>query len=208
MKYLLGRKQNMSQIFRPDGTVVPVTYIEVGPCTVTALRTMEQDGYSAIQVGYGKAKQVAKPQAARANQVGPVAVTREVRTDELEGVHVGDVWHASLFEEGDIVDVIGTSKGRGFAGVVKRHGFSGQSATHGTKDQIRASGSIGAQGPQRVFRGMRMAGRMGGDRVTVKNLEVVAVDEKENRIAVKGALPGARGGLVILKGKEQKNMWT
>lgn len=197
----------MSQIFAADGTVVPVTYVEAGPCVVTDLRTEEKNGYVAVQVGFGKTRNIAKPQAARAEALGPVAVTRECRTQAIGETKIGDVLTVAMFAKGDVVDVTGTSKGRGFAGVVKRHGFHGHNETHGTKDQVRKSGSIGAQGPQRVFRGMRMAGRMGTDRVTVKNLQVVAVDEGKNLLAIRGALPGARGGLILISGKAQFSTW-
>lgn len=198
----------MSQIFKEDGTVIPVTYVQAGPCVVTDVRTTEKDGYRAVQVGFGVTHRVAKPQAVRAKQHGPVAVTREYRTRDDEQVKAGDVLTVGQFSEGDVIDVIGTSKGRGFAGVVKRHGFAGQKATHGTKDQIRKSGSIGAGGVQRVFKGLRMAGRMGGSRVTVKNLQVVSVDTKTNRLAIRGAVPGARNSLVLIHGRDGKSNWS
>lgn len=207
MKFLLGKKLDMSQIFAEDGTVVPVTYVEAGPCVVTDLRTEEKNGYVAVQVGFGKTRNIAKPQAARAAALGPVAFTRECRTQSVGETKIGDVLTVAMFAKGDVVDVTGTSKGRGFAGVVKRHGFHGHNETHGTKDQVRKSGSIGAQGPQRVFRGMRMAGRMGTDRVTVKNLQVVAVDEGKNLLAIRGAVPGARGSLILISGKAQFSTW-
>ena len=208
MKFLIGKKLDMSQLFKEDGTVVPVTYVQAGPCVVTDVRTKEKDGYCAVQVGFGVTRQGAKPQAVRAEKHGPVAVTREYRTRDDEQVNAGDVLTVEQFAEGDVVDVVGTSKGRGFAGVVKRHGFAGQKATHGTKDQIRKSGSIGAGGVQRVFKGLRMAGRMGGSRVTVKNLQVVLVDTKTNRLAIRGAVPGARNSLVLIHGRDEKSNWS
>jgi len=197
----------MSQVFKDDGTVVPVTYVQAGPCIVTDVRTHEKDGYSAVQLGFGTTRNVAKPQQARAEACGPVALTREYRTPEIDGFKPGDMLTVEQFSAGDVIDVVGTSKGRGFAGVVKRHGFKGQKATHGTKDQIRKSGSIGAGGVQRVFKGLRMAGRMGGSRVTVKNLEVVLIDTENNRIAIRGAVPGARNGVLLIKGRDQKSNW-
>lgn len=198
----------MSQIFKEDGTVIPVTLIQAGPCVVTDVLTPEKDGYSAVQIGYGevKANQVNKAQSPRAKAFGPVALTREFRVDETE-LKSGDKIDVSAFAEGDMVDVIGESKGKGFQGVVKRHGFHGSPATHGHKDQLRMPGSIGAQGPQRVLKGTRMGGRMGGDRVTVKNLEVVAVDAKNNVLAIKGAVPGARNGLLMIRSRAGSNLW-
>lgn len=208
MKFLIGKKVEMSQVFKEDGTVVPVTYLQMGPCTVTDVRTKEKDGYAAIQLGFGTTRHVAKAQQARSDAYGPVAMTRECRVENTDGVQLGDILTVEQFSAGDVVDVVGTSKGRGFAGVVKRHGFHGQDETHGTKDQVRKSGSIGAGGVQRVFKGMRMAGRMGGSQVTVKNLEVVAVDSKNNRIAVRGAVPGARNSTVLIKGRPEKSNWS
>ena len=207
MKFLIGKKLEMSQVFKDDGTVIPVTYVQAGPCTVTDIRTSEKDGYSAVQLGFGVTRHVAKPQRSRAEACGPVALTREYRTNHVDTFTVGDTLTVEQFSVGDIVDVVGTSKGRGFAGVVKRHGFKGQKATHGTKDQIRKSGSIGAGGVQRVFKGLRMAGRMGGSRVTVKNLEVVLIDVEHHRVAIRGAVPGARNGVVLIKGRDQKSNW-
>lgn len=198
----------MSQIFKEDGTVIPVTLIQAGPCVVTDVCTKDKDGYSAVQLGYGevKAKRVNKAQSPRAKAYGPVKLTREFRVDETE-LKSGDQIDVSAFAEGDKVDVIGESKGKGFQGVVKRHGFHGSPATHGHKDQLRMPGSIGAQGPQRVLKGTRMAGRMGGDRVTVKNLEVVAIDKKNNVLAIKGAVPGARNGLLMIRSRAGSTLW-
>jgi len=196
----------MSQIFKDDGTVIPVTLVQAGPCVVTDVRTKDKDGYSAVQVGFGETKKINKAQAPRAKAVGPVAMTREFRVDETD-LKVGDKIEANVFEEGDKIDVVGTSKGKGFQGVVKRHGFHGSPASHGHKDQLRMPGSIGAQGPQRVLKGTRMAGRMGNDRVTVKNLEVVAIDPKTNMIAIKGAVPGARNSVLYIRSRAGKNLW-
>lgn len=190
----------MTQIFREDGSVVPVTLIQAGPCTVTDVRTVDANGYGAVQLGYGvqKASRVAKAQLGQWMESGPFQLVREVRVEDPSVYEVGAIVDASIFVTGDKIDVIGTSKGRGFQGVVKRHGFRGSKTTHGNKDQTRMPGSIGATGPQRVFKGMRMAGRMGGDRVTVQNLEIVEV-RPNGLVAVKGAVPGSRNSLIVLK---------
>ena len=186
-------------MFRPDGTVVPVTLVETSPCVVTDLKTISRDGYQAIVVGFGHAKHVAKPQQGQWKDLGSFEAVREFRVTDLAGYEIGQKIDLSVFAPGDRVTVIGTSKGRGFQGVVKRHGFHGQSTTHGTKDQVRMPGSLGAGGVQRVFLGMRMGGRMGQDRVTVKNLEIVDVRAQEGLLAIKGALPGARHSLVMIQ---------
>jgi len=190
----------MTQVFREDGTVVPVTLIQAGPCTVTDVRTVDANGYAAVQLGYGvqKASRVAKAQLGQWLESGPFQLVKEVRVSDPSNYEVGATVDASIFEAGDKIDVIGTSKGRGFQGVVKRHGFRGSKTTHGNKDQQRMPGSIGATGPQRVFKGMRMAGRMGGDRTTVQNLEIVEV-RPNGLVAVKGAVPGSRNSLIVLK---------
>jgi len=200
MKFIIGRKREMTQIFREDGTVVPVTLIETGTNVVTDLKTKERNGYTAVQVGFGNRseKNVAKPQRGQWKDLGLFEEVREFKINELGELEVGSKIEASIFEPGDKVHVTGTSKGRGFQGVVKRHGFHGQMRTHGTKDQLRMPGSIGATGPQRVFKGVRMPGRMGGDRVTVQNLEIVEVQPEANVLAVKGAVPGARNSLVLI----------
>lgn len=194
MKFILGRKREMSQVYRPDGTVVPVTLIEAGPCVITQVKTADTDGYTAVQVGFAPQKKLAKPQAQHLKDLEMFGVLREFRLEKPETYTRGDVVKAETFSVGDKVMVVGVSKGRGFQGVVKRHGFHGQKASHGHKDQLRASGSIGAGGVQHVFKGTRMAGRMGDERVTVKNLEIMKVDE--GLLAVKGAVPGARNSIV------------
>ncbi|MBI2484891.1 50S ribosomal protein L3 [Candidatus Uhrbacteria bacterium] len=208
MKFLIGKKLGMSQIFTDDGVVVPVTYIEAGPCVVTDVRTEDKDGYNAVQIGFGTTRTINKPQEARAKQLGPVRLTREARVVSVDGVKTGDIWTVGEFTVGDVVDVTGTSKGRGFAGVVKRHGFHGHNTTHGTKDQVRKSGSVGAQGPQRVFKDMRMAGHMGDERVTVKNLKVVSIDPERNTLAIRGAIPGARGGVLFIRANVTGSVWN
>jgi len=191
----------MTQIFLEDGTVVPVTLVEAGPAKVTDIKTMERDGYSSVQVGFGNRseKRIAKAQRGQWKDMGLFEVVREFRTDDFGDLTVGATIDTTAFSVGDVIDVTGVSKGKGFQGVVRRHGFHGQMKTHGTKDQLRMPGSIGATGPQKVFKGMRMPGRMGGDRVTVQNLEVVEVRPQENIIAIKGAVPGARNGFVFIQ---------
>lgn len=204
MKGILGKKVGMTQIFDENGEVIPVTVIEAGPCYVTQKKTAETDGYSAIQLGFAEIpeQKLNKPEAghlARSN-TPPVRYLREFQVSDSEAYEEGQKIEASVFEVGDRVDVIGTSKGKGFAGVVKRHGFRGGPKTHGQSDRWRAPGSAGAGStPGRIFKGMRMAGRMGNERVTVQNLKVVLVDAEKNLLAVKGAIPGAKNGLVIVR---------
>jgi len=202
MKGLIGKKVGMTQIFDDAGNSVPVTIIEAGPCYVTQVRTIENDGYTAVQLGFKETK----PRRLTGGQTGhlkkndlpPLKYLREFRTkEELEE---GQMLLADVFEAGEYVDVIGTTKGRGFAGVVKRHGFAGGPKTHGQSDRQRAPGSIGATStPGRVFKGKRMPGRMGNQRVTAQNLLVVRVDAERNLMAVRGSIPGSKGGLVIIK---------
>ena len=202
-KGLLGKKIGMTQIFDEDGVVVPITLIEAGPCYVTQVRHPEKDGYSAIQVGFNETK----PKRLTGGQLGhlkrtdapPLRYLREFRVKDTE-LKEGDKLTVEAFELGDAVDVIGTSKGKGFAGAVKRHGFRGGPKTHGQSDRQRAVGSIGATStPGRVFKGMRGPGRMGNDRVSVQNLKVALVDTERNLIGIRGGVPGAKGGLVIIK---------
>jgi large subunit ribosomal protein L3 len=204
MKYLLGKKMHMGQLFKGDGNIVPVTYVEVLPCTVAAVKKDPQ-GHTVAILGTGAAKKMARAQEKQFGTVGAFARLEEVCMEE-GSLEVGTVFTAEAFAPGELVNAIGVTKGRGFQGVVKRHGFAGHPTTHGHKDQVRKSGSIGAGGIQRVFKGMRMAGRMGGDQVTVKNLEVIAISVEKNFVAVKGALPGARGTEVTLMGTDG-NVW-
>mgnify|MGYP001603694983 FL=1 len=201
MKTLLGTKLGMTQLLAEDGRAVPVTLIQAGPVTVTQVKTVETDGYNAVQVAYGAGKNLSK---AVAGHVKPAKVTpkylREIRVDELPEVKVGDEFDVSVFAVGDMVDATGISKGKGFAGTVKRHNFNTSKKTHGGNGDVRKPGSIGSMYPQKVFKGKRMAGRMGAERVTVKNLEIAYVDPETNLIGVKGAVPGPRKGLVILGG--------
>lgn len=201
MKFIIGKKIEMSQRYRPSGEVVPVTMVKVEPCTVTQVKSADKDGYVAVQIGSGIAKRINKPQAGHLGKLGQLRDLREFRVSSAEGVEVGKRCDINSFESGDSVNVVGTSKGKGFQGVVKRHGFHGSPKTHGHKDQLRMPGSIGAGGVQRVFKGMRMGGRMGTDRVTIKNLEIVEVDAEHGQLAIKGAVPGARGSLLLISGE-------
>jgi large subunit ribosomal protein L3 len=203
MKALLGTKIGMTQIISEDGRAVPVTLIQAGPVTVTQVKSVEHDGYNAVQVAYGEGKNLSK---AVAGHTKPAQVTpkhiREFRVDVLpEDLQVGDKIDVSQFVLGEIVDATGTSKGKGFAGTVKRHNFNTSKSTHGGNGYVRKPGSIGSMYPQKVFKGKRMAGRMGHDRVTVKNLEVAYVDITNNLIGLKGAVPGPNKGLIVIGGK-------
>lgn len=198
MKFILGKKIEMSQRFKEDGTVIPVTLVAAGPCKVTQVKTKEKDGYNAVQIGFGFKKKINKPLAGHLKELENFSYLKEVRVEKPEDYKRGQEITLSIFAPGDKVKVIGSSKGKGFAGVVKRHGFHGHPPTHGHKDAERMPGSIGSGGIQRVFKGLRMAGRMGGERVTIKNLEIVEIDKKNNVLALKGAIPGARGSLVMI----------
>jgi large subunit ribosomal protein L3 len=194
---LLGTKLRMSRTVDTSGAVVATTLVSAGPCVVTQIKTPEKDGYAAVQIGYGESTKLSKPELGRLKGLPKVKHLREVAADEGEELTVGDKIDVTLFEPGELVDVTGVSKGRGFAGVVRRHGFHGGPKTHGQSDRWRALGSSGAgTTPGRVLKGTRMAGRMGAERVTVKNLEVLAIDPERNLLALKGALPGPTGGLV------------
>lgn len=201
-KGILGRKVGMTQIFTTDGRVVPVTVIEAGPCFVTQIRTVEKDGYQAVQIGYGIAKRLTAPERGHVESAKAPLLRhlREVRASDLTDVEVGQRFDASVFHVGDLVDVVGTSKGKGFAGVVKRHHFAGGPATHGQSDRHRAPGSSGSgTTPGRVLKGTRRAGQMGNERVTVQNLQIVEADGEKNLLLLRGAIPGARDGLVLIK---------
>ncbi|MEN9558073.1 MAG: hypothetical protein RL141_442 [Candidatus Parcubacteria bacterium] len=195
MKFILAKKLEMSQVFRPDGTVVPVTLVQAGPCVVTQVKTAETDGYAAVQLGFLPARKMAKPQAGHLKDLAPLATLREFRMEAAPECKRGDAIEASVFAPGDKIHVTGTSKGHGFQGVVKRHGFHGSPASHGHKDQLRMPGSIGPGGVQRVIKGRRMAGRMGDERITVQNLEVIEIRDG-GILAVKGAVPGARNAVL------------
>jgi len=203
-KGLIGRKIGMTQIFDENGTATPVTLIEAGPCFVSMVKTIETDGYNAVQLAFGevKPKRLSRAQLGhlKKNDLPPVKFVREFRFTKTAEVEVGDVIGADLFEKGEHVDVVGISKGKGFAGVVKRHHFSGGPRTHGQSDRLRGPGSS-ASGttPGRVFKGKRGPGRMGNERVTSSNIRVVLVDRERNLLAVHGSVPGPKGGTVIIK---------
>jgi large subunit ribosomal protein L3 len=198
---LIGKKLGMSQIFDDTGLAHPVTVLEVGPCVVTQIKTPERDGYSAVQLGFGLDKRLNRPERGHRQGSGFMSRTlREVSASDTADMAVGQVITADAFAEGELVDVTGTSKGRGFQGVVKRHGFRGGPKTHGQSDRLRAPGSIGSSAtPGRVFKGLRMAGRMGNDRVTVQNLKVLRVDPERNLLLVQGSVPGANESLVLVR---------
>lgn len=201
MKGILGKKAGMTQIFDDTGEVTPVTVIEAGPCYVTQIKTKTKDGYEAVQLGFGEAKRLNRPQRGHLPKGVPdLRYLGEVKVDDISAYEIGQKIDAGVFSVGDLVDVTGISKGKGFAGAMKRHGFSGGPATHGQSDRARAPGSIGATStPGRVFKGKRMPGHMGSQRTTVQNLKVAMVDPERNLLAVKGAVPGAKGGLVTIK---------
>ncbi|HUC86755.1 MAG TPA: 50S ribosomal protein L3 [Candidatus Saccharimonadales bacterium] len=220
MKALLGRKLGMTQLFDENGTVARVTIVEAGPCVITQIKTTERDGYEAVQIGFGAAKHPAKPQVGHAtfNEITPKQfkefrtnssntadeTTAEVESEEGENnkqaqPKVGSTLKVDQFEAGDAVEVVGTSKGKGFAGTVKRHNFSTGPKSHGSHN-YRAPGSIGSGYPQHVFKGMKMAGRMGGQQTCVKGLKIVHVDSANNLLAISGAVPGPRKGIVVIRG--------
>lgn len=209
VKGILGTKLGMTQLWDENNKVVPVTVIQAGPCVVTQVRTPENDGYNAVQLGFGaiKAKKVTKPAQghfAKAD-VTPRKHLVELRTADASEYQLGQELSAEVFEDGDVVDVTGTSKGKGTAGVMKRHGFSGLRASHGVHRKHRSPGSIGgASTPGRVFKGLRMAGRMGNDKVTVQNLQIHAVDADRGLLLVRGAVPGNNGSLVVVRSAAKK----
>ena len=202
-KGIIGKKIGMTQIFDENGKVVPVTVVEAGPCVVSQKKTVENDGYAAVQIGFGdlKAHKVKKPMAghfAKAN-VAPKRTLREFRFDDIDAYNVGDLVKADVFAAGDKVDVTGTSKGKGYAGVIKRWNFQRLKESHGSGPVARHGGSSGAcSSPSRVWKGLKMAGHLGSERVTVQNLQVVKVDAENNLIAIKGAIPGPNGGTVVI----------
>ena len=204
IKGILGKKLGMTQIFDEDNRVIPVTVVEAGPCVVTQIRTPETDGYSAIQIAYGDIdpRKAKKPQAGHFKKAGvnPRRFVTEIRMDETSGYELGQEFNATIFEGDTYVDVAGTTKGHGYAGAMKRHGFAGQGAAHGNQAAHRRVGSIGGCAtPGRVFKGTRMAGRMGGNRVTTQNLKIQRIDGDNNLILIKGAIPGAKGSVVTVK---------
>ena len=202
MKALLGTKIGMTQIIGEDGVATPVTIIQAGPCTVTQVKSVETDGYNAVQVAYGEGKNLSKAVAGhtKAAKVSPKHI-REFRVDDLGEIKVGDNIDVSSFELGDMINATGVSKGKGFAGTVKRHNFKTSASSHGGNGDVRRVGSIGSMYPQKVFKGKRMPGRMGHDQVTVKNLKVAYISLGDNLIGLRGAVPGPKKGLIVLGGK-------
>ena len=208
-KAIIGKKVGMTQIFDDKGNVIPVTVIEAGPCTVVQKKTVENDGYAAVQFGFGEVsvKRVTKPLKGHFDKadVAPKKTLREFRFDNCDAFNVGDIVKADAFAAGDHVDVVGTSKGKGYAGAIKRWNFHRLKETHGSGPVARHAGSQGAcSSPSRVFKGMKGAGHLGAERVTVQNLTVVKIDAENNLIAVKGAVPGPRGGVVMLSDSVKK----
>ena len=201
MKTLIGTKIGMTQIIGEDGVATPVTLISAGPCTVTQIKSDEKDGYNAVQIGYGQGKNLSNAVSGhvKSAKVTP-KIIREIRVETLPEIAVGDVITSEIFSVGDVIDVTGTSKGKGWAGTIKRHNFHRQRKTHGGKGNTRKVGSIGSMYPQKVLKGHPMAGQMGHERVTVKNLVVSYIDNENNLIGVKGAVPGPKKGFVTVKG--------
>ena len=204
IKGILGRKLGMTQIFDEENRVIPVTVVEAGPCVVTQIRTEETDGYSAIQIAYGEIdpRKAKKPQAGHYKKAGqnPRRHVAEIRMDDTSAYELGQEVTVNIFEDEVFVDVAGTTKGKGYAGAMKRHGFAGQGAAHGNQAAHRRVGSIGGCAtPGRVFKGTRMSGRMGNDRVTTQNLKVHKVDAENGVLLIKGAIPGRNGGLVVVR---------
>ena len=208
-KAIIGKKVGMTQIFDEKGNVVPVTVIEAGPCVVVQKKTVENDGYAAVQIGFGdiSIKNVTKPLKGHfeKSDVAPKRTLREFRLDDCSALNVGDIIKADTFASSDRVDVVGTSKGKGYAGAIKRWNFQRLKESHGTGPVARHAGSLGAcSSPSRVYKGMKGAGHLGAERVTVQNLTVVKIDAENNLIAVKGAVPGPRGGVVMLSDSVKK----
>ena len=206
MQVILGTKIGMTQIIGEDGVVTPVTILQAGPCTVTQIKTVDTDGYNAVQVGYGQGKNLSKSVSGHVKKAGKniePKVLKEFRVEEIpEGMKLGDSLTVESFKLGDKVAVTGTSKGKGYAGTVKRHNFNESRNTHGFKGDIRKVGSIGSMYPQKVWKGKKMPGRMGHEQVTVKNLTVAYIDTANNLIGLKGAVPGPNKGIVSVEGEE------
>ncbi len=195
---ILGRKLGMTQVFRDNGNAAAVTAIEAGPCAIIQVKTKAKDGYDAVQLGFGKAKRLSSPEKGHLKEFGEFRYLREIRLTKEEATTPGTKVDVSIFKAGDKVDVIGITKGKGFAGVVKRHHFAGGPKTRGQSDRHRAPGTIGNL-PGHVSKGMRMAGHMGANQLTAKNLEVIAAEPERNLLLVKGAVPGATNGILIIK---------
>lgn len=202
MKFIIGKKVGMTQVFVSSGEVVPVTRVKAGPCMVVQIKTKEKDNAQGVEIGFEDIKEykINKPKAGHLKDLKPLRHLISFNTEKTDDLKRGDEITVGIFEVGDKITVQGLSKGRGFAGVVKRHHFKGGPASHGGKHDLRAPGSIGAGGVQRVFKGMRMAGRMGGGPVTVKNLEIIEINPENNELLIKGAIPGARNGILRIYG--------
>ena len=204
IRAILGKKLGMTQYIYEDGRMVPVTVIEAGPCIVTQIRTVKKDGYESAQLGFGQTRKLNRPMRGHLKNNGPFRYLREVPVKGLDELEVGQEVGPGIFEAGERVTVVGSSRGRGFQGTVKRHGFGGGDRTHGQSDRLRAPGSIGmGTTPGRVFKGKKMSGHMGNTRITVKNLEVVHVNSDRNLLLVKGGVPGAPQGLLMVKKLEK-----
>jgi large subunit ribosomal protein L3 len=197
---IIGKKLGMTQVFKENGTIEIVTAIEAGPCPIVQIKTLDKDGYNSAQLGFGETGRINSPERGHLKELGQFKHLREFRVDDTKALKVGERIDVSQFKTGDLVNITGTSKGKGFAGVVKRHHFAGGPKTHGQSDRHRAAGSIGAgTSPGRVFKGMRMAGHMGNKRVTVCNLKVYESDAARNLLLVKGAVPGGNNSLLLIK---------
>ena len=208
-KGLIGKKIGMTQLFDEKGNVVPVTVVEAGPCPVIMKKTIENDGYEAVQIGFVdiKVQKVTKPLKGHFDKMGvaPKKTLKEFKFDDINALNVGDILKADVFEVGDIVDVVGTSKGKGTAGAIKRWNFSRLKESHGTGPVGRHAGSLGAcSDPSRVYKGKKLAGHLGHERVTIQNLNVIKVDAENNLIAIKGAIPGPKGGIVLISDSVKK----
>ena len=196
---IIGKKLGMTQVFKENGATEVVTAIEAGPCPIVQIKTLDKDGYNSAQLGFGETRRINSPERGHLKELGQFKHLREFRVDDTKALKVGERIDVSQFKAGDLVNITGTSKGKGFAGVVKRHHFAGGPKTHGQSDRHRAAGSIGAgTSPGRVFKGMRMAGHMGNKRVTMCNLEVYESDATRNLLLVKGAVPGSNNGLLLI----------
>ncbi len=208
LKSIIGSKVGMTQVFDEKGRLVPVTVIEAGPCVVTAVKTVETDGYNAVQLGFKDVaeKKLTKAQAGhlKKNNIAPKSILKEFRLDDVSGLAVGQEIKADIFKPGDYVDVSGISKGKGYAGVIKRHNFGMQPRTRGQSDRMRARGSSGGQGPQKLFKGMRMSGHLGQELVTVQKLLVVNVDAQKNVLLVRGAVPSVKKGTLVVNNTVKK----
>lgn len=197
---IIGRKLGMTQMFRDSGKAEAVTAVAAGPCTVIQLKKDSKEGYNAAQLGFGEAKKIKSARKGHLKEMGNYRYLREIRLTDTKGIKVGDSVDVSMFEPGDIIDITGISKGKGFAGVVKRYNFAGGPKTHGQSDRHRAGGSIGAgTSPGRVLKGTKMPGHMGNEQVTARKLEVIQVDSENNIMLVKGAIPGAKNGILLIK---------